>query len=76
MGGVIIVYRHPHFGFRIYQTDDSLGGLDGFHDLLVQASERTLIQGIEHSSYLTFKSRSGVIFAISKIITRGPKLQC
>lgn len=54
------------FGFTVYLPSGPLGGLDGFYDLLVDASEKMPIKGNYKGSYLTFQSVDGLVFAWSK----------
>lgn len=46
MHAVILFVAMLILGFRIYRGDGPLGGLDGFYDLLAQASRRTPIRAI------------------------------
>jgi Na+/proline symporter len=52
------------FGFKVYATGDTLGNLDKFYDLLIEASEKMPIEGNHNGSYLTFKSDNGLVFAV------------
>lgn len=65
---IILIFR-----FKVYAKDGVLSGLDGFYNLLVQASEKMPIVGNEDGSYLTVKSHDGVIFSLGMLVL--PKWQ-
>ncbi|MCJ1307611.1 urea active transporter [Agyrium rufum] len=56
------------FGFVIYATSDVVGSPSRFYNLLVEASEKMPIEGNHQGSYLTFRSRDGLIFAIDLLV--------
>ncbi|KAH7133672.1 Sodium:solute symporter family-domain-containing protein [Dactylonectria macrodidyma] len=56
------------FGFTVYEPSGPLGGLDGFYDLLVEASEKMPVERNHNGSYLTFHSVDGLIFAWNLLI--------
>ncbi|PNS14824.1 hypothetical protein CAC42_2053 [Sphaceloma murrayae] len=66
---VILFIAIMVFCFVMYATSDIVGGLDGFYDLLLEASERSPIEGnAGGGSYLTFRSVDGLVFAINLLV--------
>ena len=56
---LLIVMYHS-----IMTGDNTIGSPTRLHELLVTASELWPVEGNYHGSYLTFRSRSGAIFAV------------
>lgn len=66
---VILFITIMVFGFSIYATSDTVGSIDRFYDLLLQAGKNHPIVGNAHGgSYLTFKSNDGLVFAIDLLV--------
>lgn len=57
------------FGFSMYATNTTVGSIDRFYDLLLEAGSTRPIAGNAHGgSYLTFKSNDGLVFAIDLLV--------
>ncbi|POS71237.1 hypothetical protein DHEL01_v210367 [Diaporthe helianthi] len=57
------------FGFSMYATSPTVGSIDRFYDLLLEAGKNRPIAGNAHAgSYLTFKSDDGLVFAIDLLV--------
>jgi len=56
------------FIFTVYATSDKIGSPKKMHELLTTASELTPIAGNAHGSYLTMRSKNGLIFGVINII--------
>ncbi|BGP46898.1 hypothetical protein JCM10450v2_002749 [Rhodotorula kratochvilovae] len=50
------------FMFNVYTTSDKIGSPSKMYDLLVRAQHDWPVEGNKDGSYLTFRSRSGMIF--------------
>ena len=50
------------FQFTVYATSDKIGSPSRMYDLLVQAGKDWPVEGNKEGSYLTFQSRTGMIF--------------
>ena len=60
---IIIMY-----GFEVYATNPLLGSPGRVYDLLVEAAIAHPVDGNEQGSYLTMRSREGVIFFVINIV--------
>lgn len=57
------------FGFSMYATSSTVGSIDKFYDMLLEAGKTMPIAGNAHGgSYLTFKSNDGLVFAIDLLV--------
>ncbi|GAA5840877.1 hypothetical protein JCM9279_001249 [Rhodotorula babjevae] len=56
------------FMFNVYATNDKIGSPSAMYDLLVRAGKDWPVEGNKDGSYLTFRSRSGLIFMIINLI--------
>lgn len=57
------------FGFSMYATSPTVGSIDKFYDMLLEAGKTMPIAGNAHGgSYLTFKSNDGLVFAIDLLV--------
>lgn len=66
---VILFVAILTFGFSMYATSSTVGSINKFYDLLLEASKDMPISGNAHNgSYLTFKSDDGLVFAIDLLV--------
>ncbi|KZT37750.1 urea transporter [Sistotremastrum suecicum HHB10207 ss-3] len=56
------------FCFTVYATSDKIGSPAKMHDLLARASEVNPVPGNAHGSYLTIRSKDGLIFGVINVI--------
>ncbi|KAF4535032.1 Urea active transporter protein [Lasiodiplodia theobromae] len=56
------------FAFSAYATSDILGSPSRVYDLLVEASAAHPVDGNAHGSYLTMRSKEGIIFFVINIV--------
>ncbi|WRT64851.1 uncharacterized protein IL334_001787 [Kwoniella shivajii] len=56
------------FALTAYGTSDIIGSPSKMWDLLAQAAEQNPIAGNAHGSYLTMRSKSGLIFGVLNIV--------
>ncbi|EJD35922.1 Na+/solute symporter [Auricularia subglabra TFB-10046 SS5] len=56
------------FVFTIYATSDKIGSPTRMHELLALAAEQHPVSGNAHGSYLTMRSKNGLIFGVINII--------
>ncbi|TFY67126.1 hypothetical protein EVG20_g4051 [Dentipellis fragilis] len=56
------------FAFTVYATSPKIGSLSAMHDLLVNAAEANPVPGNAHGSYLTMRSKNGLIFGVINVI--------
>ncbi|KAJ8689562.1 hypothetical protein PTI98_012457 [Pleurotus ostreatus] len=56
------------FVFTVYATSDKIGSPTRMHELLDAASAATPVDGNAHGSYLTMRSKNGLIFGVINII--------
>ncbi|THH11139.1 hypothetical protein EW146_g8142 [Bondarzewia mesenterica] len=64
------------FGFITYAKSAVIGSPGKMWDLLTEAAKKAPVEGNYHGSYLTFRSRSGAIFAVQSIITGFGLVTC
>ncbi|CDO75287.1 hypothetical protein BN946_scf184334.g5 [Trametes cinnabarina] len=56
------------FVYTVYATSDKIGSFRAMHDLLQKASEAAPVAGNAHGSYLTMRSKNGLIFGVINVI--------
>ncbi|KAF8880652.1 urea transporter [Infundibulicybe gibba] len=56
------------FVFTVYSTSDKIGSPTRMHQLLTAVSATTPVPGNAHGSYLTMRSRNGLVFGVINII--------
>ncbi|KAG6847031.1 hypothetical protein H0H93_010527, partial [Arthromyces matolae] len=56
------------FVFTVYATSDKIGSISKMHDLLSTASQASPVPGNAGGSYLTMRSKNGLIFGVINII--------
>ncbi|KII84020.1 hypothetical protein PLICRDRAFT_95683 [Plicaturopsis crispa FD-325 SS-3] len=56
------------FVFTVYATSPKIGSFRAMHALLVQAAESSPVVDNAHGSYLTMRSRNGLIFGVINVI--------
>lgn len=56
------------FMFTVYGTSDKIGSISKMHQLLTKAAQETGVSGNAHGSYLTMRSKNGLIFGVINII--------
>lgn len=56
------------FAFKTYATSEILGSPGRVYDLLMEASARHPVDGNAHGSYLTMRSKEGIIFFVINIV--------
>ncbi|KAA1472751.1 urea transporter [Dentipellis sp. KUC8613] len=56
------------FAFTVYATSPKIGSLSAMHELLVNAAEANPVPGNAHGSYLTMRSKNGLIFGVINVI--------
>lgn len=56
------------FVFTVYSTSNKIGSPAKMHELLTAASAATPIPGNAHGSYITMRSKNGLIFGVINII--------
>ncbi|GAA5975714.1 hypothetical protein JCM10908_005255 [Rhodotorula pacifica] len=56
------------FQFVVYTTSDKIGSPSRMYDLLVQAGKDWPVEGNKDGSYLTFHSKTGMIFMVINLI--------
>ncbi|KAJ8464030.1 hypothetical protein ONZ45_g17381 [Pleurotus djamor] len=56
------------FVFTVYATSDKIGSPARMHELLVAASAANPVDGNAHGSYVTMRSKNGLIFGVINII--------
>ncbi|BGP30870.1 hypothetical protein JCM10296v2_002629 [Rhodotorula toruloides] len=67
------------FMFEVFVTNDKIGSPSKMYDLLVQAGQDWPVSGNKDGSYLTFSSKTGMVFMVINLIgnfgrSRDPKL--
>ena len=56
------------FVFTVYATSPKIGSPAAMHSLLAAASEKAPVSGNAHGSYLTMRSKNGLIFGVINVI--------
>ncbi|EPT04820.1 hypothetical protein FOMPIDRAFT_1156291 [Fomitopsis schrenkii] len=56
------------FVFTVYATSDKIGSFSAMHALLTKAAEEAPVAGNAHGSYLTMRSKNGLIFGVINVI--------
>lgn len=56
------------FVYTVYGTSDKIGSPARMHDLLAAISAQTPVPGNAHGSYLTIRSKNGIIFGVINVI--------
>ncbi|KAI0075620.1 urea transporter [Panus rudis PR-1116 ss-1] len=56
------------FVFTVYATSDKIGSPSAMHELLVAASDAAPVAGNAHGSYVTMRSKNGLIFGVINVI--------
>ncbi|KZT03620.1 urea transporter [Laetiporus sulphureus 93-53] len=56
------------FVFTVYATSSKIGSFSAMHSLLAQAAEEAPVSGNAHGSYLTMRSKNGLIFGVINVI--------
>ncbi|KAG6834308.1 hypothetical protein H0H93_010577, partial [Arthromyces matolae] len=56
------------FVFTVYATSDKIGSISKMHELLSTASQASPVPGNAGGSYLTMRSKNGLIFGVINII--------
>ncbi|KAF2216033.1 hypothetical protein CERZMDRAFT_120140 [Cercospora zeae-maydis SCOH1-5] len=65
---VVILVIILTFAFTAYATGSQLGSPGAVYDLLMEATERHPVEGNAGGSYLTMRSKEGVIFFVINIV--------
>ncbi|PPJ52389.1 hypothetical protein CBER1_09783 [Cercospora berteroae] len=65
---VVILVIILTFAFTAYATGSQLGSPSAVYDLLMEATERHPVEGNAGGSYLTMRSKEGVIFFVINIV--------
>ena len=56
------------FIFTVYATSDKIGSISKMHELLTAAAAKTPVRGNAHGSYITMRSKNGLIFGVINVI--------
>jgi Na+/proline symporter len=56
------------FVFSVYATSDKIGSVVRMHELLDQATKENPVAGNASGSYLTMRSKSGLIFGVINLV--------
>lgn len=56
------------FVFTVYVTGSKIGSFRAMHDLLATVSAESPVSGNAHGSYLTIRSKNGLIFGVINLI--------
>ncbi|KAI0929435.1 hypothetical protein AcV7_005287 [Taiwanofungus camphoratus] len=56
------------FVFTVYATSPKIGSFSAMHALLARAAEEAPVAGNAHGSYLTLRSKNGLIFGVINVI--------
>ncbi|KAH8110219.1 urea transporter [Phellopilus nigrolimitatus] len=56
------------FVFTVYTTSPKIGSISKMHELLASASEARPVSGNANGSYLTMRSKNGLIFGVINVI--------
>jgi urea-proton symporter len=57
-----------HQVFTVYATSDKIGSPRRMHDLLAAAAAANPVPGNAHGSYMTMRSKNGLIFGVINVI--------
>ena len=53
--------------FTVYSTSDKIGSISKMHELLTNAAAITPVPGNANGSYLTMRSKNGLIFGVINV---------
>ncbi|KAF9787824.1 urea transporter [Thelephora terrestris] len=56
------------FVFTVYATSNKIGSISKMHELLTAAAEQAPVPGNAHGSYITMRSKNGLIFGVINVI--------
>lgn len=56
------------FVFTVYATSDKIGSISKMHELLTAAAAKAPVAGNAHGSYITMRSKNGLIFGVINVI--------
>jgi len=56
------------FIFTVYATSDKIGSIGKMHELLTAAAEKAPVRGNAKGSYITMRSKNGLIFGVINVI--------
>lgn len=56
------------FVFTVYATSDKIGSISKMHELLTAAAADSPVHGNAHGSYITMRSKNGLIFGVINVI--------
>ena len=56
------------FIFTVYGTSPKIGSVSAMHDLLANVAVEAPVSGNAHGSYLTIRSKNGLIFGVINVI--------
>lgn len=56
------------FIFTVYATSDKIGSIGKMHELLTSAAEKSPVPGNAQGSYITMRSKNGLIFGVINVI--------
>lgn len=56
------------FIFTVYATSDKIGSIGRMHELLTIAAEKAPVAGNAQGSYITMRSKNGLIFGVINVI--------
>jgi urea-proton symporter len=56
------------FAFTVYAVSDKIGSPAAMHTLLVQAAQDAPVSGNAGGSYLTMRSKNGLVFGVINVI--------
>jgi len=56
------------FIFTVYATSDKIGSIGKMHELLTEAAVKRPVSGNAQGSYITMRSKNGLIFGVINVI--------
>ena len=56
------------FIFTVYATSDKIGSISKMHELLTAAAAKAPVRGNAQGSYITMRSKNGLIFGVINVI--------
>jgi len=56
------------FIFTVYATSDKIGSIGKMHELLTAAAAKAPVRGNAQGSYITMRSKNGLIFGVINVI--------